>query len=740
MALDWRYIKQQIGITVLFALIELLLVQNMEAGTNLWQLMTMTAIVWLCVSAVLYSDLLQRRQQHQMDNKSLLLDVISSSSPVMVWSIDSHGQIADIRGRAQKNVSDASQAVIGTDARQVFKSSPGLLRDIDRAKKGGKFMSYQPINGRFFRHHFQSHQSNGGGVDMIHCVSVDLTREKELEEQLRLSSKIFSFTADAIVVTDNRRVIESVNNSFTEITGFSAEDVLGEKLGLPRTASQDVGFYKKVWRDLKKRGVWRGEVWSKRKSGELFSGRMTLKTVYDADGEVSNYVAFFSDVTDLKRSQEELRYLANHDSLTGLPNRRLFLDRLDQGIKRARRVKDRLAVYFIDLDEFKQINDTLGHHVGDSLLKEVGERLRGIVREADTVSRLAGDEFTIIAENVGGNDEVRALAKKILGIFELPFNLHDKEFYVSASVGIGVFPDDGEDLITLMKGADAAMYKAKAEGRNGYYYLSAKQANKENSDLFFNSELRMAIPRNQLSLVYQPQVLIHTGEVIGCEALMRWNHHSRGQVMPNTFIPLAEQAGLIRELGNWALESACQRMSKWRDQGAPIQFMSVNVSLTQMQDPKFPKMVEQALEKSGLPAECLMLDISEKSILVDLDHSKQFIQQLADIGVAVSIDDFGTGKAPYGYLKELPVSVIKVDRKLLNDIKIGKQNDSLLRAIIGLGDVLGVDVVAEGVERSIQEKYLHGVGCRFAQGFLYGKPMSAETFSQQMGSNSHTIQ
>ncbi len=733
--LERRHLIQQIGITSLFALMGVSLVMGMEAGTAVWQVMILVVITWLSVMVVLRFSNLQRQQQELMDNKQLLLEVMLSSSPVVVWTLDPSGKITSFKGRASRFAGVESNKVIGQRISTFFRESPPLVREIQRALKGEKFMTFQEFKGRYYRHHFQPHLNYSGAVDAVHCVSVDLTKEKGLEKQLRLSSKIFSSTGDAIVVTDARRVIQSVNNAFVEITGFSEEDVLGKKLGLPRTASQDISFYKKVWRDLKNRDSWRGEIWSKRRTGELFSGRMTLKIVRGPEGDISNYVAFFSDVTDLKRSQEELRYLANHDSLTGLPNRRLFLDRLEQAIKRAKRSKARMAVYFIDLDEFKKINDTLGHHVGDSLLKEVGRRLQSIVREMDTVSRLAGDEFTIITENVSSSEEVSNIAHKVLGIFDLPFHLHDREFYVSSSVGVGVFPDDGEDLVTLMKGADSAMYKAKAEGRNGFYQLSHKPASHEHTDLFFNSELRMALKRNQLSMLYQPQVMIQTGEVIGCEALMRWNHHSRGQVMPLTFIPIAEQTGLIHELGEWALNTACERMQQWRHDGLQLKYISVNVSLPQLRNPEFPEQVRRALQHSNLPPESLVLEVSEKSLLVNMEDTRGFIQKLADLGVIISIDDFGTGKAPYGYLKNLPVGVIKIDHQLMKDIKMGKQSDSLVRAIFGLGDVLGLDVIAEGVERSIQEKYLHAVGCRFAQGFLYGKPMSPDSFSQLFTKN-----
>lgn len=730
-----RHLLKLIAITLMFVVMGGMLLVGMEPGTVLWQLLILIVITWLSVMVVLQLDFRHGRQQRVMDNKELLLDAMISSSPVVVWTFDRDGIITKFAGRALSASNFDVEGIEGKQVADIFSESPDLLREVERAYRGERFVSYQYLQGRYYRHHFQPAYS-GNSLEVVHCVSVDLTREKELEEQLRLSSKIFSSTADAIVVTDERRLIQSVNGSFTEITGFTAEDVLGERFGLPRTASQDVSFYKKVWRDLKKRDSWRGEVWSKRKSGELFSGRMSLKVVRDDEGEISNFVAFFSDITDLKRSQEELRYLANHDALTGLPNRRLFLDRLDQAIKRAKRISERVAIYFIDLDEFKKINDTLGHHVGDGLLKEVGQRLQNVVRESDTVSRLAGDEFTIITETVTSQQEVRNIAKKVLGIFELPFTVHDREFYVSASVGIGVFPDDGDDMVSLMKGADSAMYRAKAEGRNGYYYLATPKDEIDRADLFFNSELRMALKRNQLSLAFQPQVHIQTGEVFACEALLRWNHHSRGQVMPRTFIPMAEQSGLIHELGAWVLEAACDAMVKWREMETSVKQVAVNVSVSQLQNSGFPDLVARVLAKTQLPPNCLILEFPEAGLLADLDTNRQALTALADLGVVLAIDDFGTGSSPYSYLKELPIGIVKIDQQVMKAIKLGNQNDSLARAIFGVGDVLGLNVVAEGVERSIQEKYLYSMGCHYAQGYLYGKPIGAEAFAQQLARSS----
>lgn len=684
------------------------------------------AFLWLVVVLIWQSN--YRFQQILFDSEH---DTINAA-PLLLMSVNNSGVLTQCSGRALESIGMSDLILVGKSVQGLFEGSTEWLEELDRALSGERRLCYLPLRGYFFRHHFQPFFDSAGRVKGVHCISIDLSRERQLQERLHLLWKIFANTADAIVVTDHRRVIQSCNRAFTEITGFQDVDVLGTRLGIPQYGHQGIGFARKVWRDLKKKGVWEGDIWNKRKNGEIYSAHMTIKHVTKQSGEVSNYLAFFTDITSYKRSQEKLQYLANHDSLTGLPNRRLFLDRLDQAVKRAKRESDRVGLYFIDLDDFKQINDSMGHAAGDALLKGVASRLKSVVRETDTVSRLAGDEFTIIVESVGNSNEVRQIAEKVLTVFDRPFLVQEEDLRISASVGVGVFPDDGTDLLSLMKGADDAMYKAKSEGRNGYYYLTPKDTASAQSELFDSNDLFKALERSQLALVFQPLVNIETTQVIGCEALIRWDHHHRGIVLPKHFIPHAERSGFIHDLGAWSIMSACEKIKDWQQQDVYRGWISVNVSSTEFRSPDFPKRVMRALESTGIPVNMLVLEIQEKVILSDLDTSQKIMQELAGLGVTLSIDNFGAGNAPYSYLKSLPVSILKVDQNLLRDVRGGRYHDAMLRAVYGIGDAFGLTVVAEGIERTVQEEYVQSLGGKYAQGFLYGKPMTAESFTRQV--------
>ena len=606
-------------------------------------------------------------------------------------------------------------------------SLPGLYNDIERARREGAFTAFYALEQRFYRAHFLPSVDRERSIDV---VLVDVTREQQQSSELDLSDKIFHNTSDAIMVTDRRRYIDQVNHQFSVITGFSAHDVKGQRLGFPVSPEGPATFYRQVLGSLKKDGYWCGDVWSKRKNGEMFSGRMKVAVNQGKDGKVRNYIAFFSDITELRRSEEELRYLANHDTLTNLPNRRLFFDRIDQAIKRTRRSNGQFAVYFVDLDNFKAVNDELGHPVGDELLKAVSSRLLAVVRESDTVARLAGDEFTIVAEQVDSIEEIKSIAEKITRCFDPAFLLGEHEVFASASVGVGVYPADGDDMMQLIKAADTAMYKAKSErGRGSFFMISGSDEDCVIDD-FFAAELHHAMDRGQLRLVYQPQVLLQSGEVVGCEALLRWQHQKLGQVQPGQFMPIAEEEGLFSEMEFWMLRQVCEQMVRWLQQKLPLQFITLNVTGHQLSNGVFVDKVKDALALTGLPPDHLVIEVSERSLIENLSVAKEFIETLRNIGVETVIDDFGVTRSEFGYLKRLPVSGIKIDNQHLSHIKRGQQGDVLFRAMIGMGEILGIDVVAEGVERGMQEHYLQDVGCRFAQGYLYGKPMAAESFQQ----------
>lgn len=717
---------QQGQATVIALILALLLYLAGYQPDLYWQPYVFLVALWLAV--MLFLNLRHHvRSNIKDEQREFLLDTLANAAPVILWHVDGEGVVRDIRGSALAHAGICGQSLMGKNMATVAGTNQGLLADMRRALSGERFVSHQLLGKRYYRHHYYPIIGRGGGLEGFNCVSVDLSRERELAAELQLSQQVFEHTTDAIVIGDERRRVISANEAFTRITGFTQDEVKGRKVGLPRASGQSIGFYRELAQTLAAQDCWHGEVWGRRKSGELFTAKLTLSRVREKDA-VTNYIAFFSDVTDIKRTQEELQYLANHDNLTGLPNRRLFLDRLDQAIKRAKRLHQRMAIYYVDLDNFKMINDSLGHQFGDELLKSVAERLRDIVRESDTVARLAGDEFTVIAENVRDNGEVVSIARKILSSFEAPFEAYGEELEASASVGVGIYPDDGEDLLSLMKNADAAMYKAKAHGRNGYYYLAEDGSGQLPDKVFFPSELRLAIKREQLELVYQPLVDLNTGSIFGCEALLRWNHHCRGQLMPNDFLSMAEEKGIISQIGTWVADRACSQYQLWSEQGLVLDHLSINVAAVQLDDPDFLDNLMRSVERSGAASRSLILEIPEKVVLSNLEKSRLIMRIAAQKGIGCVINDFGSSADDFGYLKTLPVQMIKLDQRFVNTIKHGREGQLLVKALSTIAELLDIRVVAVGIERPNQEQFIRSMGCQLGQGYLYAKPMTADSF------------
>ncbi len=694
-----------------------------------WQPYTLLAVVWLLSSAYVLFRAVNSGIAAELSKRDLLTNV-SAQSAILLWNVNDRGVLIGIDGHLEEKEGLGAADFLGNKV-DVFKSvNPDFHELLKKAKKGEYFEDCCYIGNRYYRHHFSPVSAGSDGQNGFQCISLDISVENQLRDKVELSQQIFSKTTEAIVILDRQRMVSSVNHAFTELTGIAPNQMVGTRGGFGMIGQPSVGFYRRVLHGLKQSGYWTDEISLRRASGELFTAKFMVALIKDEYGLVCNYVIFFSDLTHIERTHEELRYLADHDNLTDLPNRRLFLDRLDQGVKRAQRSKSQLAVFFIDLDNFKLINDAHGHQAGDEILKEVGRRLLSAVRLSDTVARLAGDEFTIITENVTDSMEVTSIARKIMSCFESPFRVFEEMIEMSASVGIGVYPDDGEDLTNLLKRADEAMYKAKSEGRNGFYSLSEGRSGHLPEAMFFPSELRLALKRGQMELVYQPLQDLRTGRVMGCEGLLRWNHHCRGIIPPTDFMTLSEGAGITSAIGKWTLDEACNQLQAWRREQVDLEYVSINIASSQINDPGYGEMVIDALAKFQLHSSSLMLEVSEGVLLRNLTQACQLMRHLGDIGVRFCVDEFGSSSADYSYIREIPADTLKIDQRLLARTRTGKEDTNLIRALIGIGDILGKNVVAVGVERPGQEELIRELGCNLAQGYLYAKPMSAESFSK----------
>ena len=561
----------------------------------------------------------------------------------------------------------------------------------------------------------------------------EIAERKRTAEALSKAAAVFENTTEGVMITDTEQRIIAVNEAFTEITGFSQEDVIGSTARSLHSAKQDKTFYAAITASLSANGRWRGEAWQRRKSGEIFPVWLSISTVLDEHDQVTHYVSLFSDITSLKESQAQLEHLAHHDALTGLPNRLLFHTRLEHALDRARREASKVAILCFDLDHFKNINDSLGHPAGDRLLQAVTQRLLGSVRAEDTVARFGGDEFTILLEELREAGDAGLVAQKALKVLAKPFDLEGQEAYVTGSIGISLFPDDGQDVTTLLKNADSALYQAKEHGRNHYHFYTKDLTRAAFKRLELESSLRRAVERGEFTLYYQPQVDLSDSRVVGAEALVRWRHPKLGIVLPSEFIPMTESTGLIVNLGEWVLRTACAQAMTWQRQGFPAIRIAVNLSSVQVNRGGMQGMVERVLQDTGLDPRYIELEITEGLIMQQTQQTIRTLDELTSMGVMLAIDDFGTGYSSLSYLKRLPLNRLKIDKSFVREIPVDAEDRAITRAVIALGNSLNLVVVAEGVENEIQREFLRNNGCDEAQGYLYGAPLPAEDFAALMG-------
>ncbi|MGB0129863.1 MAG: EAL domain-containing protein [Rhodocyclaceae bacterium] len=567
------------------------------------------------------------------------------------------------------------------------------------------------------------------GTRRVIGVLRDITERRQTEQQLRQAGVVFSTTAEGIFITDASHRIVSVNPAFSSITGYSQEEAIGRDVGAflhsRRFGEQ---FSSLIAQATENR--WQGESYWARKDGEVFPAWESLSAVRDASGTLTHYVGAVADISAIRRAEEELHHLAHHDPLTGLPNRLLFSDRMQQALDRAGRERRRCALLFLDLDGFKNINDTLGHSAGDGLLRVVATRVREVLRAGDTAARLGGDEFVYLAENIVKPEEAGQLAAALIAVVAQPVLLGGERLQISGSIGVSIFPDDGQDGHALLKAADTAMYSAKTQGRNRYCFHTRDMAVRTAKRMVIEQSLRNCLEgEDGLSLHFQPQVVIGDGQLVGFEALLRWNHPRLGPMAPDAFIHIAEESGLIIPLGEWVLATACQQATKWTPrQGDPL-IVSVNVSPRQLlpNHRSFAAIVRRVLQSSGLAPNRLDLEITE-STLQSVDTSRALLDEMHDLGVTVTIDDFGTGYSSLSLLRHLPVDRLKIDQSFLRGVPENQSEVAVLQAIITLGHNLGSQLVAEGVETLGQLNVLRSMGCDLGQGYLFGRPEPAPSY------------
>ncbi len=547
-------------------------------------------------------------------------------------------------------------------------------------------------------------------------------------KSMEISRRTLESMDEAVVITDADNKIIDVNPAYTEITGYSLEEVVGKNPSIASSGNHSEEFYEAMWRTIRDEGFWMGELLDRRKDGADIPLWTTINTVLDDSGAPLYYIAVFRDISERKEAEKQLQKLAYYDSLTDLPNRMLFLDRLGNEISLAKRKDELVGLFFIDLDKFKHVNDTLGHHIGDKLLNVIAGRLRQRLRDSDTLSRLGGDEFTVIIPGLKEFENLAELATQLINITREPVNLEGTEVFVSASIGIAVYPKDGEDANQLIKHADMAMYEAKELGRNRYHYFSEEINDYVTRRVELRLALNQALKNNEFILYYQPKVDLFKHRIIGAEGLIRWQRKGVGLVFPDSFIPVAEESEIILSIGNWVIEQACIQLDKWKKQGREDLSLSINLCSRQLHQSGLSTYLNDLITQYDFNPHRLELEITEGAIIENLEESIQTLDELKALGVMISMDDFGTGYSSLSYLKQLPVDTLKIDRSFIQEIPEDEDGIAIVSAILSMARALKLEVVAEGVENGEQLEYLKHNNCMIGQGYYFSKPVALPSF------------
>ncbi|WP_271410064.1 phosphodiesterase DibA [Pseudomonas sp. Q1-7] len=557
-------------------------------------------------------------------------------------------------------------------------------------------------------------------------LKVYLDARRAHESSLRQAAAVFDSTQEGVLVTDAGSRIVHVNRAFARITGFEEAEVLGKNPRIFSSGRHTPVFYKAMWNALENRREWSGEVWNRRKNGEIYPLWQNIRAIHDEQGELTHYVAVFSDISAIKRSQRELDFLAHHDPLTSLPNRLVFTERVEQVLERARREKQHGAVLLLDLDHFKHINESFGHSQGDLLLKMVGARLQGLLEGGMTLARLGGDEFGLLWDDCPQAEQAADLAERIRTELATPFRLGGHDLFISTSLGISLFPSDDANVEQLMRNADSALIKAKSTGRDLYAFYSQELTEQARQRIELVGALRRALEQDQLRVHYQPIQCLGDGRLIGFEALVRWEHPERGLVPPGEFLPIAEESGLIGNIDLWMLDQACRQMQRWLEQGRALSFVAVNLSCRLFRRTELDGEVARVLAATGLEPKHLELEITESAVMEDPDAAEALLGRLRDLGVRLAIDDFGTGYSSLQRLKRLPVHKLKIDQSFIRGLPGDRNDIAIARAVTALGHSLDLSVLAEGIEETAQADFLRDLGCDYGQGYLFSRPLPAE--------------
>ncbi|MES9956625.1 MAG: EAL domain-containing protein [Sedimenticola sp.] len=679
----------------------------------------------------------QKRMEQAVRISQETMTAVLDNAPAVIYLVDEENRLQFVNRTWEQIFNTTKDAVIGKSIYNLFPKEVAdqFSEKNRRVIEKGELVEEEeivPLKDEIHTYITQKFLLPDGLYPnrVLGGISTDITHQKKQESELRLAASVIESTTEGIMVTDPKLRIVSINPAFTVVTGFTQEEVVGKKPSVLSSGKHDHDFYKQMWQEIKTTGRWSGEIWNRRKNGEVYPEWLNIMAIRNEQNKITNYAGIFSDLEGQEQFRERLHDLAYFDALTGLPNRTLFNDRLSTLLAQASREETQFAVLFLDLNRFKYINDTFGHTAGDQLLKFVAKQLVNCVRDTDTVARLGGDEFVIILPNIHSADSAANIATMILEVFSTEeFILDNHEVFINFSIGISIFPDNAEDIESLLASADTAMYRAKKSGSANYSFYTEDMSAQFRERLLLETDIRRGIERNEFFLLYQPQYDIKSKQMIGCEALARWDHPQRGMVFPGEFIPVAEETGLILPLGEWILDAAISQAAKWQQEGKDL-ILAVNISALQLQHPHIERLLESIISSPLTEPYPIELEFTETVLMENADKVQGVLEQLGALGVKFSIDDFGTGYSSLSYLKRFAVDKLKIDRSFVRDITVDVNDSEISSTIIAMGRNLNLRVIAEGVETVEQYELLKSQGCDEVQGFLFSKPMLPEEISE----------
>lgn len=706
---------------------------------NGWNQFSITKPAWLVAFVFLITVFLILRQKlnNEMLHKDAIKNLLESEQrfrnffrehdAIMLLIDPTSGEIIDANDSAIKFYGYSHHQITQIYIQHINCLSPDNV-EIEKAKAINNKQNYfifphQLADGSIKQVEVHSSPIIINNKPLLFSIIHDITERIEIEKKLKLDAKVFENSQEGVLITDKHHKIIAINHGFTEITGYEEQDAIGKTPALLSSNRHDSAFFAEMYDKINRTGFWRGEIWNRRKNGDIYPELLSISKVEDEYGQLENYVGVFSDITRIKQSEQRLDKLAHYDALTGLPNRLMLKSRLKHAIDLAQRQETKLAVLFIDLDRFKIVNDSLGHVAGDELLKQVAKRMADRMRDSDTIARIGGDEFVLLVEDVEHLHDLIIVAQDTITNLNKSFKLNgDNEVFVGCSVGISIYPNDAKEANELITFADAAMYRAKQNGRNTYSFYTESLSQQADLKLKLSAQLKRGIQQDELELFYQPQVNLNTGELYGVEGLVRWNHPEKGLLPPSEFISLAEERGIIHDISRWVLNQGCKQLKLWQNKGF-TGTLSLNISPRDFGYEDFFNDVKKVIDDNQIDPKGLELELTENAIMKRADAIMALLNKLKGLGVGIAIDDFGTGYSSLSYLKHFPIDKLKIDQTFVHDMHINEPDKALVETIINMAKSFKLTVIAEGIELSEQASLLQKLGCDVGQGYLYAKPL-----------------